>query len=73
MTANLLLSDTRYMSFHEELKSLLVDSLFNTQPEDASTREVLYFQINALRDLMGIMQSYVDAARAIQEKQENID
>jgi hypothetical protein len=70
VSAKLLLSDARFQSFFEETGDLILQSIANTTPENSAEREVLYFRYNALRDLTGIMQSYVDAAEAILKLQD---
>lgn len=65
VAAKLLLADPRFQSFFSETKELLLESIGNTKPEDSAEREALYFRYTALNDLLGIMQSYSDAAEAI--------
>lgn len=60
--------------FYTNLKSLILDSITQTKPEQTAERERLYFSYRAVDDLLGTMQSYVDAATAIQEQNEsNLD
>ncbi len=65
VVAKALLTDERYMSFFQEQKQLILESIANTKPEERATRETLYHQLNGLSDVLGTMQSYVDAAEAI--------
>ena len=57
--------------FYDNLKSLILDSITQTKPEQTEERERLYYQFKALDDLIGIMHSYVDAAMAIQQNNES--
>jgi hypothetical protein len=63
--AKLLLQDPRFQDFFEQTRNLTLVSMGNTLPENSIERERLYLQYNALGDLWGTMQSYVDAAEAI--------
>lgn len=65
VAARLLLTDERFGSFFEETRDLLLESIGNTLPDEREHRENLYFRYQALNDLLGIMQSYVDASEAI--------
>ena len=65
-----LLSNRDFNWFFEDLTHLTLESILNTKPEDTKARENLYFQLNGLRDLLGTMQSYADAAEAIRVKNE---
>lgn len=65
VAARLLLSDERFKTFFDETKSLMLESIGNTLPTQTAEREALYHRYNALNDLLGIMQSYVDASEAI--------
>jgi hypothetical protein len=71
VAAKLLLSDDRFQSFFEETKSLILESIGNTLPTSRDERESLYLRYNALNDVLGTMQSYVDAAEAIQNLSES--
>lgn len=69
--AQALLQSEDYQWFHQNLKSLILDSITQTKPEQTQERENLYYQYKAIEDLLGIMASYRDAAQAIQEKNES--
>lgn len=74
VAAQRLLSDQTYMSFFLETKKNILECIANTQPHEAAKRENLYFQFNGLSDVLGTMQSYVDAAeRAIQKRNEQTE
>lgn len=70
VAAKLLLSDPRFSYFFDETKRLLLECIGNTIPEASTERETLYLRYNALNELLGTMQSYVDAAEAILEENE---
>ena len=70
LVARLLLSDDGFRSFFEETKELILSSIGNTQPEAKDERETLYLRFNALNDLLSTIQSYSDAAEAIQKLRE---
>jgi hypothetical protein len=69
--ASSVLQSDDHISFYQELKSLILESITQTKPEDTSERERLYFQFRAVDDVIGIMQSYSDAAKAIHDKNES--
>jgi len=71
MVANAILQSEDNQWFYSHLKSLILDSITQTKPEQAQEREQLYFQHRAIDDLLGIMHSYVDAATAIQQTNES--
>ena len=74
MVANAILQSEDNQWFYQNLKSLILDSITQTKPEQTAERERLYFSYRAVDDLLGTMQSYVDAATAIQEQNEsNLD
>lgn len=73
VAAKLLLSDERFRSFFDETKALILTSIGNTLTEARDERETLYLRYNALNDLLGTMQSYVDAAEAILNKESDFD
>lgn len=63
-----LLSNNDFNWFFEDLTQRTLESILHTKPDDSPARENLYFQLNGLRDLLGSMQSYADAAEAIRQK-----
>lgn len=56
--------------FFSHLKQLTLETIGQTKPDENIKRERLYDQFRAVDDLLGIMQSYVDAADAIHKKNE---
>jgi hypothetical protein len=68
--ASSVLQSEDYLSFYNELKSLTLESIAQTKPEQNDERERLYYQFKAVEDILGIMQSYIDAAKAINERNE---
>lgn len=56
--------------FFSHLKQLTLETIGQTKPDETTKREQLYDQFRAVDDLLGIMQSYVDAAEAIHKKNE---
>lgn len=71
MVANAILQSEDNQWFYQNLKSLILDSITQTKPEQTSERERLYFSYRAIDDLLGTMQSYVDASNAIQANTES--
>lgn len=71
MVASAILQSEDNQWFYTNLKALILDSITQTKPEQTSERERLYFSYRAVDDLLGTMQSYVDAAAAIQNKNES--
>lgn len=65
-----LLSNQDFNWFFEDVTQRTLESILNTKPDNQSARENLYFQLNGLRDLLGTMQSFSDAAEAIRQKNE---
>ncbi len=59
-----------FMWFFDHLKQLTLESISQTKPEQHDERERLYYSIKAVDDVLGIMTSYVDATKAIHEKNE---
>lgn len=59
-----------FLWFFDHLKQLTLETIGQTDPKDYDKRENLYYQFRAVDDLLGIMSSYVDAAKAIHEKKE---
>lgn len=59
-----------FMWFFENLKFLTLETIGQTKADQSDKREQLYNQFRAVDDLLGIMSSYVDAAKAIHEKNE---
>lgn len=57
--------------FFDHLKQLTLESISQTSPEQQVDRERLYNQYRSVDDVLGIMNSYVDAAKAIHEKNES--
>lgn len=68
--ASSVLQSEDYLSFYNELKSLILEGIAQSKPEQHDERERLYYQFKAVEDILGIMQSYVDAAQAINERNE---
>lgn len=62
VAAKLLLSDPTFQSFFEETKDLTLVAIGNTLPHEKAERETLYLRYNALNDLLGTMQAYVQTA-----------
>lgn len=60
-----------FLWFFDHLKQLTLETIGQTMPGDNGKREQLYNQFRAVDDLLGIMTSYVDAAKAIHEKNES--
>ena len=60
-----LLSNTDMMGFIDEWKHTLLDALSNTDPHEVKTRESLYYQHRAIKDLMATLDQYVGAAKQI--------
>lgn len=60
-----------FMWFFDHLKQLTLESISQTKPEQTKEREALYYQHKAVDDVLGIMMSYVDATKAIHEKNES--
>lgn len=56
--------------FFDHLKQLTLETIGQTKPGETDRREKLYNQFRAVDDLLGIMQSYVDATNAIHNKNE---
>ena len=55
------LGDSYFRGFFEETKELIAQSIVNTRPEHHKTRESLYYTHEGLINLLGTMQSYVEA------------
>lgn len=72
MVANAILQSEDNQWFYTNLKALILDSITQTKPEQTEERERLYFSYRAIDDLLGTMQSYVDASNAIQSNNESI-
>jgi hypothetical protein len=72
MVANAILQSEDNQWFYMNLKALILDSITQTKPEQTEERERLYFSYRAIDDLLGTMQSYVDASNAIQSNNESI-
>lgn len=70
VAAKLLLSDPTFQHFFEVTKSDILEAIGNTEPKETAEREILYLRFNALSDLLYTMQSYSDAAEAIQKFRE---
>jgi len=68
--ATALLSSEDLKWFIDHYKSLILESITQTKPEQTEERERLYYQFKAVDDLIGIMASYSDAASAITHRQE---
>lgn len=60
-----------FLWFFDHLKQLTLETIGQTKPGDTGQRELLYNQYRAVDDLLGIMNSYVDATKAIHEKNES--
>jgi hypothetical protein len=58
------------MWFFNHYKELTLESIGQTKPEQYDQREQLFYQHRAVDEVLGIMMSYVDAAKAIHEKNE---
>ena len=71
MVANAILQSEDNKWFYQNLKALILDSITQTKPEQNAERERLYFSYRAIDDLLGTMQSYVDASNAIQATTES--
>ena len=71
MVANAILQSEDNQWFYTNLKALILDSITQTKPEQTAERERLYFSYRAIDDLLGTMQSYVDASNAIQANTES--
>jgi hypothetical protein len=56
--------------FFSHLKQLTLETIGQTKPGELDRREQLFNQFRAVDDLLGIMQSYVDASKAIHTKNE---
>jgi hypothetical protein len=69
--ASTVLQSEDHIWFYNHLKSLILESISQTNTDETAQRERLYFQHRAIDDLLGIMVSYRDAAQAIQEKNES--
>lgn len=65
-----LLNNPDLLWFFENLKQLTLETIGQTKPDQSDKRETLYNQFRAVDDLLGIMSSYVDATKAIHEKNE---
>lgn len=65
-----LLASEDLVWFFDLLKQLTLEGLSQTTPEQTQERERLYYSYRAVDDLLGVMQSYVDAAKAIHERNE---
>lgn len=65
-----LLNNPDLLWFFENLKQLTLETIGQTKPDQSDKRETLYNQFRAVDDLLGIMNSYVDATKAIHEKNE---
>lgn len=70
IASNVLQSED-HLSFYNELKSLILEGIAQSKPEQHDERERLYYQFKAVEDVIGIMQSYKDAAEAIRQKNES--
>lgn len=68
--ASSVLQSEEHISFYNELKSLILEGIAQSKPEQYDERERLYYQFKAVEDVLGILQSYKDAAQAIHEKNE---
>ena len=60
-----------YMWFFDHYKQLTLESIGQTKPEQTTEREQLFYQHRAVDEVLGIMMSYVDAAKAIHAKNES--
>ena len=66
-----LLSNDDLQWFFDHLKQLTLEAISQSRPEQQADRERLYNQFRSVDDILGIMNSYVDAAKAIHEKNES--
>lgn len=57
--------------FINHLKQLTLESIAQTKLGDKDGRERLYLQYQSIGDLLGIMESYKDAAKVILERNES--
>lgn len=57
--------------FISHLKQLTLESIAQTKLDDSASRERLYLQFQSIGDLVGIMESYKDASKAILERNES--
>ena len=55
------LSDVNFMSFFDETKDLIAQSIVNTLPEHTKSREKLYFTHEGINQVLGTMSAYVEA------------
>ncbi len=60
-----------FVWFMDHLKQLTLESISQTKPEQTPEREKLYFQYRAVDDVLGVMNSYMDATKAIHERNES--
>ena len=68
-----LLTNDDLQWFFDHLKQLTLEAISQTKPEQQEDRERLYNQFRSVDDILGIMSSYVDASKAIHERNESSD
>ncbi|MFK5596839.1 hypothetical protein ACFZ8E_07520 [Methylobacterium sp. HMF5984] len=56
--ATIILNDERIMYFFDEMKSLIKDATFNTEPGETVERERLYYQLRGIEDVLNTMLGY---------------
>lgn len=69
--ASALLTNEELLWFIDHLKQLTLESIAQTKLDDSASRERLYLQYQSIGDLVGIMESYKDASKAILEREES--
>jgi hypothetical protein len=66
-----LLDNPDLLWFFDHLKLLTLEAISQSRPEQQADRERLYNQYRSVDDVLGVMHSYVDAAKAIHERNES--
>jgi len=59
-----------FMWFFDHYKQLTLEAIGQTKPTQYDEREQLFYQHRAVDEVIGIMQSYIDATKAIHERNE---
>lgn len=60
-----ILADSEIMTFFDEMKDLIKDANFNTEPAESVERERLYYQLRGIEDVLSSMQAYSAKAEEI--------
>lgn len=60
-----ILGDEALMGFISEMRADYLTCIGNTQPDDKTTRETLYYRVAGLTDLLATLTAYREAAEGI--------